>query len=72
MTANQLRNLPTSGNIEINLGLYQFIADTLRESLENGDANQGMRELYGTFMNHMLDVLEDFDAPENTIEEVTR
>ena len=72
MTENQIRNLPTSGNIEINLGLYQFIADVLRESLENGDANQDMRELYGSFMNQMLDVLEDFDAPENAIEEVTQ
>jgi hypothetical protein len=72
MTANEIRNLPVSGDIEINLGLYQFIADTLRESLENGDANQDMRELYGSFLNQMLDVLEDFDAPENTIEEVTR
>jgi hypothetical protein len=71
MTANQIRNLPTSGNIEINLGLYQFIADTLRESLENGNAVQGMRELYGSFLNQMIDVLKDFDAPENTIEEVT-
>jgi hypothetical protein len=71
MTANQIRNLPTSGNIEINLGLYKFIADVLRESLENGDAVQDMREIYGSFLNQMLDVLEDFDAPENTIEEVT-
>jgi hypothetical protein len=72
MTENQIRNLPVSGDIEINLGLYKFIADTLRESLENGDAAQDMRELYGSFMNQVLDVLEDFDAPENTIEEVTR
>ncbi len=72
MTANQIRNLPVSGDIEINLGLYKFIADILRESLENGDANQDMRELYGSFMNAMLEALEDFDAPENTIEEVTR
>ena len=77
MTANEIRNLPTSGDIEINLGLYQFIADILRESLASDgdprhDTTQDMRELYGTFMNQMLDVLEDFDAPENTIEEVTR
>jgi hypothetical protein len=72
MTANQIRNLPTSGDIEINLGLYQFIADILRESLENGDANQDMRELYGSFLNQMLDALEDFDAPQHIIEEVTR
>jgi len=72
MTANEIRNLPVSGDIEINLGLYKFIADILRESLENGDANQDMREIYGSFLNQMLDVLEDFDAPENTIEEVTR
>jgi hypothetical protein len=72
MTANEIRKLPTSGDIEINLGLYKFIADTLHESLENGDAKQDMRELYGSFLNQMLDVLEEFDAPENTIEEVTR
>jgi hypothetical protein len=72
MTANQIRNLPVSGDIEINLGLYQLIADTLHESLENGDAAQDMRELYGSFLNQMIDVMEDFDAPENTIEEVTR
>jgi len=72
MTANEIRNLPTSGDIEINLGLYKFIADVLRESLENGDAAQDMRELYGSFLNQMIDVMEDFDAPENAIEEVTR
>lgn len=72
MTQKQIRNLPTSGDIEINLGLYKFIADVLRESLENGDANQDMREIYGSFMNAMLEVLEDFDAPENIIEEVIR
>ncbi len=72
MTANEIRNLPVSGDIEINLGLYKFIADVLRESLENGDAKQDMREIYGSFLNQMIDVLEDFDAPENTIEEVTR
>jgi hypothetical protein len=72
MKVNQIRNLPTSGDIEINLGLYQLIADTLHESIENGNAVQGMRELYGSFLNQMIDVLGDFDAPENTIEEVTR
>jgi hypothetical protein len=72
MTANEIRNLPVSGDIEINLEIYKLIADTLRESLENGDANQDMRELYGSFLNQMLDVLEDFDAPENAIEEVTQ
>ena len=72
MTANQIRNLPVSGDIEINLDFHKLIADTLRESLENGDAIQDMRELYGSFLNQMLDVLEDFDAPENTIEEVTQ
>ena len=72
MTRKEIRNLPVSGDIEINLDLHQLIADTLRESLENGDANQDMRELYGTFMNQMLDVLEEFDAPEHIIEEVTR
>lgn len=61
-----------SGGIGINTELYRLIADVLRESLENGDANQDMRELYGSFLNQMIDVLEDFDAPENTIEEVTR
>jgi hypothetical protein len=72
MTKHEIRNLPMSGGIGINTELYRLIADVLRESLENGDANQDMRELYGSFLNQMIDVLEDFDAPENTIEEVTR
>ncbi len=72
MTANEIKNLPVSGDIGINISLYTWMIDILNKELENGGAIQEMRELYGSFMNAMLEALEDFGAPKNTIEEVTR
>jgi hypothetical protein len=44
--------------------------DALSDSLENGDAIQSMKTIYGDFMRAFLHTLEEYDTPKEIIDQL--
>ncbi len=70
MTANEIEAMPAV--LKSNYVLFRgIIRESIAESLENGDAIEDTRKLYGDFMRALSHTLDEYYAPEGTIEEIT-
>jgi hypothetical protein len=66
ITLEQIESLPA--HLESNYCTFrESIRETLAEALENGDAVKSLQYLVGDFMRALNHTLEEFDAPENTL-----
>lgn len=69
ITSDKIESLPA--HLEANYGSFrESIRETLSESLENGDAIKSLQSLVGDFMRALNHTLEEYDAPENTLNDV--
>lgn len=69
LTSEQIENLPA--HLESNYCAFrESIRETLQEALENGDAVKSLQTLVGDFFRALNHTLEEFDAPENTLNDV--
>ena len=69
LTPQQIESLPA--HLESNYCTFrESIRDTLKESLENGDAVNSLQTLLGDFLRALNHTIEEFDAPENTLNDV--
>jgi hypothetical protein len=71
MTSNEIEAMPAV--LESHYGLFRAICrESIAESLENGDAIEDTRKLYGDFMRALSHTLDEYNAPTGSIEEITR
>jgi len=69
LTSQQIENLPA--HLESNYCTFrELIRETLQESLENGDAVKSLQSLLGDFLLALNHTIVEFDAPENTLNQV--
>ena len=69
LTPQQIENLPA--HLESNYCTFrESIRETLAEALENGDAVKSLQNLLGDFLRALNHTIEEFDAPENTLNQV--
>ena len=69
ITPEKIKALPA--HLESNYCTFrESIRETLTESLENGDAIKSLQSLVGDFMRALNHTLEEYDAPENTLNDV--
>ena len=70
MTSNEIESLPAV--LESHYCMFSdIISEALRESLENGDVISDMRKIRGDFYRALRDTLQEWHAPDGTIEEIT-
>jgi len=69
LTPQQIESLPA--HLESNYHTFrESIRETLQESLENGDAVKSLQNLLGDFLRALNRTIVEFDAPENTLNQV--
>lgn len=70
MTTDQAEEIPAL--LESNYCMFrQIVREALKESLENGDAIRDMRLVYGDFMRALAHTLNEYEAPDGTMDIVT-
>jgi hypothetical protein len=66
ITSDKIESLPA--DLESNYCTFrESIRETLSEAIENGDAVKSLQTLVGDFMRALSHTLEEFHAPENTL-----
>ena len=69
ITPSQIESLPA--HLENNYCTFcETVRETLKESLENGDAVAEMQTLLGDFLRALSHTLEEVDAPKNTLNDI--
>ena len=70
MNANQIESMPAALEGDY-CEFRERIRERLTESLENGDVIADMKTIYGDFMRALSHTLDEYEAPEGTLESIT-
>jgi hypothetical protein len=70
MTANEIEMMPAL--LESDYCEFRArIRERLQEALENGYVIEDMKTIYGDFMRALSHTLDEYEAPDGTLEEIT-